>query len=254
MVSDPENGVGNAIEAAPRIENALRTIIDNSDNADENPTTIDIPESIGATIAGGLSKSVRSLFAKNKSSTQASTETESSNNNNIDNNSADQENTEDNNSNDDNNKNEEEKGISLQELIYGASSFHAVFKPVCITMILASLAVIYINTDATKEAGEAALDQTYQVFTLSEEQSAGTNLGLGLVNGLIIVCVIAAMTFLLVLLYKYRCMKCLIGYMVFASTSILGFLGGQMFSVAIHKYGLMIDQISFYFTMYNFAV
>ena len=250
MVSDPENGVGNAIEAAPRIENALRTIIDNSDNADENPTTTDIPESIGATIAGGVSKSVRSLFAKNKSSTQASTDTESSNNNN----SAGPNTKDNNSSNDDNNKNEEEKGISLQELIYGASSFHAVFKPVCITMILASLAVIYINTDATKEAGEAALDQTYQVFTLSEEQSAGTNLGLGLVNGLIIVCVIAAMTFLLVLLYKYRCMKCLIGYMVFASTSILGFLGGQMFSVAIHKYGLMIDQISFYFTMYNFAV
>ena len=250
MVSDPENGVGNAIEAAPRIENALRTIIDNSDNADENPTTIDIPESIGATIAGGLSKSVRSLFAKNKSSTQASTDTESNNNNN----SAGPNTKDNNSSNDDNNKNEEEKGISLQELIYGASSFHAVFKPVCITMIFASLAVIYINTDATKEAGEAALDQTYQVFTLSEEQSAGTNLGLGLVNGLIIVCVIAAMTFLLVLLYKYRCMKCLIGYMVFASTSILGFLGGQMFSVAIHKYGLMIDQISFYFTMYNFAV
>ena len=249
MVSDPENGVGNAIEAAPRIENALRTIIDNSE-ADENPTTTDIPDSIGATIAGGLSKSVRSLFTRNKSSTQASTDTESSNNNN----SAGPNTKDNNSSNDDNNKNEEEKGISLQELIYGASSFHAVFKPVCITMILASLAVIYINTDATKEAGEAALDQTYQVFTLSEEQSAGTNLGLGLVNGLIIVCVIAAMTFLLVLLYKYRCMKCLIGYMVFASTSILGFLGGQMFSVAIHKYGLMIDQISFYFTMYNFAV
>ena len=246
MANDPENGVG-IIDAAPRIENALRTI--GNSEADENPTTTDIPDSIGATIAGGLSKSVRSLLATNKSSTQASADTESNNNN-----SADQENTEDNNSNDDNNKNEEEKGISLQELIYGASSFHAVFKPVCITMILASLAVIYINTDATKEAGEAALDQTYQVFTISEEQSAGTNLGLGLVNGLIIVCVIAAMTFLLVLLYKYRCMKCLIGYMVFASTSILGFLGGQMFSVAIHKYELMIDQISFYFTMYNFAV
>ena len=246
---DPENNGVGAIVAAPRIENALRTQIDNSE-ADENQTTTDIPDSIGATIAGGLSKSVRSLFAKNKSSTQASTDNESNNNNNAD------QNTEDNNnSNDNNNKNEgDEKGISLQELIYGASSFHAVFKPVCITMILASLAVIYINTDATKEAGEAALDQTYQVFTISEEQSAGTNLGLGLVNGLIIVCVIGAMTFLLVLLYKYRCMKCLIGYLVVASTLILGFLGGQMFNVAIHKYELMIDWISFYFTMYNFAV
>ncbi|KAL7551418.1 hypothetical protein ACHAWF_014606 [Thalassiosira exigua] len=96
-------------------------------------------------------------------------------------------------------------------------------------MILASLAVIYVNTEETKAAGEQALDQTYQVFTISDEQSAATSLGLG-------------------------CMKCLTGYMMLASTMLLGFLGGQMFVVAINKYRLEIDQISFYFAMYNFAV
>ena len=142
----------------------------------------------------------------------------------------------------------------MQELIYGAASFHAVVKPVSITMILTVLAVMYINTEKTKEAGEQALSNTYQVFTIAEEQSRGTSLGLGLVNALIIVCVIGAMTFLLVLLYKYRCMKVIGGYMVIASTLLLGFLGGQMFNVAIQKYRLSIDQISFYFTMYNFAI
>jgi len=44
------------------------------------------------------------------------------------------------------------------------------------------------------------------------------------------------------------------GYMCLASTVLLGFLGGQMFYVAINKYQLAIDNISFYFTMYNFAV
>ncbi|KAL9183467.1 hypothetical protein ACHAXT_004323 [Thalassiosira profunda] len=148
----------------------------------------------------------------------------------------------------------EEKGISLQELIYGASSFHAIVAPVSITMILSAVAVLYINTPETKAAGEQALDSTYQVFTISDDQSAATSIGLGLVNSLIIVSVIGAMTFFIVLLYKFRCMKILIGYMVLASTMLLGVLGGQMFIVAINKYDLAIDQLSFYFTMYNFAI
>jgi len=145
-------------------------------------------------------------------------------------------------------------GISLEELIYATASFHAIVKPVCLTMILTALSVHYINTPATKAAGEQQLAQTYQVFTISEDASAMASLGLGLVNSLIIVCVIGGMTFLLVLLYKYRCMKVLGGYMVVASTVLLGFLGGQMFHVAIYKYHLMIDQLSYYVTMYNFAV
>jgi len=80
------------------------------------------------------------------------------------------------------------------------------------------------------------------------------SLGLGLANSLIIVCVIGGMTFLLVILYKYRCMKVLGGYMVIASTVLLGFLGGQMWNVAIYKYQWMVDQLSYYVTMYNFAV
>ncbi|KAK1748202.1 presenilin [Skeletonema marinoi] len=146
------------------------------------------------------------------------------------------------------------EGISLEELIYATSSFHAIVQPVSITMILTALSVHYINTPATKAAGEAQLAQTYQVFTISEDTSAMASLGLGLANSLIIVCVIGGMTFLLVILYKYRCMKVLGGYMVIASTVLLGFLGGQMFHVAMYKYQWMVDQLSYYVTMYNFAV
>ena len=105
--------------------------------------------------------------------------------------------------------NDEEKGsiLSMQELIYGASSFHAIIKPVCITMILAAVAVIYINTDETKAQGEQALAKSYQVFEISDDQSAVTSIGLGLVNSLIIVAVIGTLTFGIVLLYKYRCVS-----------------------------------------------
>lgn len=121
-------------------------------------------------------------------------------------------------------------------------------------MILTALAVMYINTDQTRAAGEAALARTYQVFTISDDQSAAKKASLGLVNSFVFVCGVAGFTFVIVLLYKYKCMKVLIGYMVLASILLLGFLGGQLFYVAISKYQLAIDQISFYVTLYNFAI
>ncbi|KAL3769006.1 hypothetical protein ACHAWO_006772 [Cyclotella atomus] len=151
------------------------------------------------------------------------------------------------------NQQDNESSMSLEELIYGASSFHAIVKPVSLTMLLSSLAVIYINTDESKAIGEEALGM-YQAFDISDDASSATSLGLSLINALIIVTVIGAMTFVIVLLYKYRCMICLMGYMILATTVLLMFLGGNMFTVAINKYQLEIDKISYWFTMYNFSV
>eukprot|EP01083_Nonionella_stella_P273898 929473_1 len=62
------------------------------------------------------------------------------------------------------------------------------------------------------------------------------------------------MTFLIVILYKYRCMKLLLGYMVLSSGILLGFLGGYMFYVFIQKYNIIIDQFTFYCIVINFAI
>jgi presenilin 1 len=61
------------------------------------------------------------------------------------------------------------------------------------------------------------------------------------------------MTFVVVLLYKYRCMKILFGYMIVATTALLGYFSAQMWSIAIDIYNLRVDKISFYFILYNFA-
>mmetsp|Transcript_36400 Transcript_36400/g.79242 ORF Transcript_36400/g.79242 Transcript_36400/m.79242 type:complete len:680 (+) Transcript_36400:57-2096(+) len=150
---------------------------------------------------------------------------------------------------------EQDSGMSLTELLYGTSSYHAVAKPVGLTMILAALATVYINDDATLAAGEEQLAQAYTVFSVGgEDQTAAQNASLSLLNALIICSAIGLMTFGIVLLYKYRCMKCLIGYMIFSSTMLLGFLGGVVFDTAVEVYRLTIDQFSFYFTIWNFAV
>jgi len=154
-----------------------------------------------------------------------------------------------------------ESGISLDELMYSTSSYHAIVKPVTMTMILAGLAVTYVSTPSTKRMLQESMSNSYTVFDVSDNTDGGGShhnnaekLGLSLINGLIMISFIAILTFGIVLLYKYRCMKCLRGYMIFSSAALLGFLGWLMFDVFIMRYRIPIDQISFYFIIVNFAV
>lgn len=120
-------------------------------------------------------------------------------------------------------------------------------------MILAALSVVYINNEETLQQGEAAMSEAYTVWQ-TDSDSTTQNLALSLGNAFVMVCVICAMTFLIVLLYKFKCMKLLIGYMILSSATLLGLLGGSMFEVAIQIYQIPIDTLTFYLAMYNFAV
>ena len=147
-----------------------------------------------------------------------------------------------------------EEALSLNELMYSAHSFHVMIVPVSITMILAALAVTYINTPQTLSEGAQVMSEAYHVWKVDiENDSASKQLLADFVNGLAIVTVIGTMTFGIVLLYKYRCMKVLIGYMMFSSCTLLGVLGGAMFNVMIEKYQIPIDWFTFVFALYNFA-
>jgi len=147
--------------------------------------------------------------------------------------------------------------VSLSEVLGCASSYHAMVAPVSLTMILAALAVVFINTEETIARGEQEL-HVYQVWksdsTQRANQSVGKNLAMSLGNTLIMVSFIATMTFGIVLLYKYRCMKCLVGYMIFSSATLLGVLGGTVMDTAIDIYRIPVDKLSFFFFLYNFAI
>eukprot|EP00578_Thalassiosira_sp_NH16_P007089 CAMPEP_0181121884 /NCGR_PEP_ID=MMETSP1071-20121207/24995_1 /TAXON_ID=35127 /ORGANISM="Thalassiosira sp., Strain NH16" /LENGTH=653 /DNA_ID=CAMNT_0023206771 /DNA_START=27 /DNA_END=1988 /DNA_ORIENTATION=+ len=149
---------------------------------------------------------------------------------------------------------EEDIALSLNELMYSAHSFHVISFPVSITMILAALAVTYVNTPETIQQGAALMSQAYHVWTVDSDDSTSKQLALDFANSLVIVSVIGTMTFGIVLLYKYRCMKVLIGYMMFSSMTLLGVLGGELFNVAIEKYRIPIDWFTFVFGLFNFAV
>jgi presenilin 1 len=131
---------------------------------------------------------------------------------------------------------------------------HVICSLVTITMILSALAVVYVNNEETLQAGAAAMNAAYGYFdTSSDSLTTMQSILFGLANGLIMVTAIGAMTFVIVLLYKYNCMWCLIGYMMFASTSLLGFLGGHLWLVAIQIYQLPVDWLTYILFLWNFA-
>lgn len=150
---------------------------------------------------------------------------------------------------------QEEEFMSIEELIYSSSSYYAIAKPVTLTMVLAALAVVIINDDATRAANEAAMASAYHVFNVNDSnESARENLAHSLANAIIIVSVICCMTFVVVLLYRMKFMKCLIGYMIFCSATLLGILGGNMLQKLIYIYHIPIDIFTFYLFVYNFCL
>jgi hypothetical protein len=98
----------------------------------------------------------------------------------------------------------EEAPLSLEEVLYSANSYNAIVRPVSATMILAALASVYVNNDASREMGEQQFSSAYNVWQLDGNSSVGKNLAMSIANTLVMVSVIGAMTFGIVLLYKYR--------------------------------------------------
>ena len=100
------------------------------------------------------------------------------------------------------------KPVSFTELSYGMASYYVIILPVTFTMILSALTVTFIQSPSIDTSSQ--INRQYNVFQVNDDYSLGTNLGLSLVNALVMVCVVGAATFLLVLFYKYRYVLCTI--------------------------------------------
>ena len=121
-------------------------------------------------------------------------------------------------------------------------------------MMFSALSVVYLNNEETVENGEAAMAQAYQVFNTQDGGNFFDTFIKSFANSLVMVTVICMMTFVIVLLYKFKCMKCLIGYMIMCSCTLLGVLGGNLVETGLMIYSIPVDKLSYYFGLYNFAV
>lgn len=150
--------------------------------------------------------------------------------------------------------------IEVDEVLYAFNAFWATLKPVAASLVLASLVVLYIQSDKIARDNQSALkvyelsDDDYYTDDQVEEDSNSTKLGKSFINAIVIVCVLALVTFVLVFCYWMRCMKFLMGYMIFSSGVLLGMLGGLIWFTALLRWDIAMDAITFYSVLYNFAI
>lgn len=141
----------------------------------------------------------------------------------------------------------EEEEMSLR---YGASTVISLFIPVtlCMIVVVATVGSVSYYTDQT--GGQ------YLVYTPfhTENASTGTVVWQTVVNSMIMIGVIAAMTVFLVLLYKYRCYKFIHGWLILSSLLMLFLFAYLYLGQVLQAYNAAMDYITLSVVLWNFGV
>merc|ERR1711904_209181 len=92
------------------------------------------------------------------------------------------------------------------------------------------------------------------IYHESASDDVSTKITGALLNALFFVLAITVMTFMMYLLFKYNCTKCLYGYMAFSSFTLLFFVGGYFAQVMMEVWKVPFDGISFVVLLFNTAI
>ncbi|KAJ8536315.1 hypothetical protein K7X08_034716 [Anisodus acutangulus] len=128
-----------------------------------------------------------------------------------------------------------------------------IITPVSICMLLVVILVSVLNNDSDSSGPSFTSIATY-AYTENSSDSNWDKLKGALLNALVFVVVVTAVTFLLVLLFYFRCTKFLKYYMGFSSFLVLGFMGGEISLFLIGKFRVPIDCVTFGLNLFNFTV
>ncbi|KAF0699000.1 Aste57867_10422 [Aphanomyces stellatus] len=138
---------------------------------------------------------------------------------------------------------------TAEDLMHGVNSFWAVVWPVCVTMVIASVAVVNCRSKALERSMSS-----YLVYNEVKGAQAGEVVGHSLVNALVVIGFVTVLTFIMACLYKFNCMRVLVGYIMFSSSAILGFVGGQLLHTINTTYlHWPVDWVTFAFLLVNFS-
>eukprot|EP00730_Choanoeca_flexa_P016500 TRINITY_DN7808_c0_g1_i2.p1 TRINITY_DN7808_c0_g1~~TRINITY_DN7808_c0_g1_i2.p1 ORF type:complete len:305 (+),score=44.84 TRINITY_DN7808_c0_g1_i2:91-1005(+) len=134
------------------------------------------------------------------------------------------------------------------ELKYGAESVLALIKPVsaCMIVVIATIrSVTYFSQNDTSFA--------YTPFEADDTESDSQRFGGALLNALIIIAIVVAMTFFLLLLYKYECYKFIHGWLLMSSLLLLFFFSYQYVEQVLIAQNASIDWITMAVSIWNFG-
>ena len=138
------------------------------------------------------------------------------------------------------------------EISHAKHAFVATAFPIAITMILSSLASVYVKSPYSIEDVVGGL--TMYDITDDTATKISVKVGESMANALIIVAVIAVISIFVLFLLRMGCSPCLRCYMMFASFSILSVLGGTFALALVDQYHIPVHWPSFVFVLSSFSI
>lgn len=146
-------------------------------------------------------------------------------------------------------------GGSMVSITEYADMVVAILIPVCITMLFVVILVraLYVSDDGDANSLQSISFAMF-VYNENEDDSAGLKLGGALLNAFLFLVVVLIVTCVLVLLYKLRCMKCIIGWLIVSVVILLFSMGGYFALTILDKLNTPFDIISFLLILWNFSV
>lgn len=127
----------------------------------------------------------------------------------------------------------------------------AIVIPVSLCMLL----VVLLVHSLTPHGADVSIQSVATlVYTEKATDSNSQKFEGALLNSLVFVAVITLVTFLLVLLYYYRCIKFLKYYMCASAALVLAYMGGAIFVELIQTWSIPLDIVTFSVFVYNFTI
>uniref|UniRef100_A0A7S2Z289 Presenilin n=1 Tax=Chloropicon laureae TaxID=464258 RepID=A0A7S2Z289_9CHLO len=148
-----------------------------------------------------------------------------------------------------------ENGPQLEESVLASlgAEVTSIVAPVsaCMALTVCLVRTLYLGRTDLSTAPTSIATAIYHE---SASDDTGTKVTGALLNALVFVAAITIMTFIMFLLFKYNCTKCLYGYMAFSSFTLLFFMGGYFVQAILEKLQVPFDALSFIFLLFNSAV
>ncbi|XP_058080775.1 presenilin-like protein At2g29900 [Magnolia sinica] len=129
-----------------------------------------------------------------------------------------------------------------------------IIAPVSTCMLLVVLLVTILNTSSSTSSSSSLTTIATIAYNENSSDSDWSKFVGALLNSLVFVAIVTAITFLLVLLFYFRCIRFLKIYMGFSALVVLGFMGGEVALLLIKDFRIPIDCISFLIVLLNFTV